>query len=328
MHLDPPIRAAEQVGFSFDSMPVSAMTTTASNTPNCFILGAAKSGTTTLHYHLNEHPEIFMSEVKEPSFFCERFHEVAEPIEYFSLYDSVSSETVIGEASHIYMSNPSTAGVLKALFPEAKFLVILRNPADRAYSLYHHMRRYGYEYLRTFEAALEAEETRWKSERFQQSCPQHFYNYLYFRSGLYGEQLQRYFSLFSKRQFHIIKFEKFVAEPQRHFQEIFQFLGVNPHFQVDLQVHNAGKVTARFPALQYFAKSVITSPRVLRRLLLSVLKRVNRTKIPSLHAETRDILLDRYAEDLRLLYQLTGISFLDELPDRDQQPKNQLRLAA
>lgn len=88
--------------------------------PNFFILGAAKSGTTSLHFYLKQHPEIFLSPEKEPTFFCEGFQVVKNPIDYFQLFDSVGDEKVIGEASHVYLSNPSTARVLAALFPKAK----------------------------------------------------------------------------------------------------------------------------------------------------------------------------------------------------------------
>ena len=82
------------------------------NKPNFFILGAGKSGTTSLYYHLKEHPDIFLTDVKEPTFFCEGFQVVKNPIKYFELYDSVSTENIIGQASHAYMSKPTNAQVI------------------------------------------------------------------------------------------------------------------------------------------------------------------------------------------------------------------------
>ena len=128
------------------------------NKPNFFILGAGRSGSTFLWDLLRQHPNIFLTSPKEPNFFCKPYQGIKNPIDYFELFDSVSDEAIRGEASHAYLSNPTTAKVLKALFPESKFVVILRNPADRAYSLYHWMRRNGLEYINTFEAALEAED--------------------------------------------------------------------------------------------------------------------------------------------------------------------------
>jgi hypothetical protein len=90
------------------------------------------------------------------------------------------------------------------LFSDAKFIDILRNPADRAHSLYHHIRRDGYEKKATFEGALAAEEERVRSRAFKRNCPQYYYNFLYFRSGLYGEQIERYLSFFARHQFHFL----------------------------------------------------------------------------------------------------------------------------
>ena len=115
------------------------------NVPNLFILGAGKCGTTTIYHYLMRHPSIYMSRIKEPTHFCRLFQVVKNPIEYYQLFDGAKGESFIGEASHAYLTDPSSCRVIKALFPLAKFILILRNPADRAYSLYNHMRYHGFE---------------------------------------------------------------------------------------------------------------------------------------------------------------------------------------
>ncbi|HAI68162.1 MAG TPA: hypothetical protein DCM38_01860 [Gammaproteobacteria bacterium] len=108
--------------------------------PNFFILGAAKSGTSLLYETLIEHPEIFLSPDKEPSFFCNHLDKhINSTAKYFDLYEEVKDEPIIGEASHIYLTDPSSPRILKGLFPDAKFLITLRNPADKAYSQYVHL---------------------------------------------------------------------------------------------------------------------------------------------------------------------------------------------
>ncbi|MEE9492317.1 MAG: sulfotransferase [Gammaproteobacteria bacterium] len=252
------------------------MTLTSINKPNFFILGAGRSGSTQLYHLLRQHPDVFLTNPKEPSFFCEPFQVIKNPIEYFELYDAVSDEAIRGEASHVYLTNPTTAKVLKGLFPEARFVVILRNPAERAYSLYQWMRRYRYEPVHTFEAALEEEESRYNSASFRADCPQYFYNYLYFMSGLYGQQLQRYFSLFSKQQFHIVKFEEFIVDPANHLKEIFRFLDVDQGFSPQLAVdRNEGDAATYEP----------------------------------LSIQTKELLLEAYSSDLHHLSDMTGISF-------------------
>jgi hypothetical protein len=273
------------------------------NKPNFFILGAGKSGTTSLYYYLQQHPDIFLSSIKETCFFNENFQIVKNPIKYFELYDDVCNEKIIGEASHVYFSNPSTAKVLHALFPNAKFIVILRNPADRAYSLYHHMRRYGFEKINNFGKALLAEEIRFKSKKFKENCPHYFYNYMYFRSGLYGEQIDRYFKLYPRDQFYIIKFEDFINDSLSFLKKIFAFLGVDQHFSPTIEIHNEGKKTARYSLIQYYLQKITKR--------ITILSEINMMDIPALDTQTRDLLFCRYSDDLQTLYELTGISFTD-----------------
>jgi len=279
------------------------------NKPNFFILGAAKSGTTSLYYYLGQHPEIFMSPIKEPTFFCEGFQIVKNPIQYFELFDSVKDEKAIGEASHAYLTNPSTAKVLKALFPEAKFIVIFRNPVDRAYVLYHHMRRNGYEKASTFEKALSLEEKRVHSQQFRKKCPQYFYNFLYFRSGLYGEQIKRYFSLFDEKQFHFLTLSQLKSDPITSIKRILEFLGVSTDFRPTLQVYNKSYYTARVPLMQYIWRTKVKRPLLLRKLGFRVLRWVNFKKIPPMSPETRKTLTNRYESDMKEFYNLTGIRF-------------------
>jgi hypothetical protein len=281
------------------------------NKPNFFILGAAKSGTTSLFSYLAQHPDVFMPTPKEPTFFCEPFQAIRNPIKYFELFGAAGDAQAIGEASHAYLSNPSTGKVLRLLFPEAKFVVILRNPADRAYSLYHHMRRFGYEWIGTFERALQAEEKRARSPTFRKRCPQYYYNYLYFRSGLYGEQIERYLSLFDRQQFHFMTLEQLQKDPTVSLAGVLAFLNLSTDFHPRLEAYNRGEVTARLAWLQYGWQTKLWSPRVVRRLGNGILRKVNMTAVQPLSAATREALLARYQNDLARLYALTGVRFQD-----------------
>ena len=254
-----------------------------------------------------------MPDVKEPTFFCHPYQVVKNPIEYFQLFDAARDEKAIGEASHAYLTNPPTARVLRALFPEAKFIVILRNPADRAYSQYHFMRRHGFESIHTFEKALAAEEARARSPRFQRNCPQYFYNHLYFRSGLFGEQIERYFSLFDRRQFHFLTLERLSSDPQGELRKIWGFLGVRTDFLPEMEVYNRGERTPRLPWIQYMW--TCQASRMLDHFLTAwmrnlgdgLLRHLNMRRTPPMNGETRDALLRRYDSDLEKLRQLTGI---------------------
>lgn len=198
--------------------------------PNFFLLGAGRCGTTSLYHMLRQHPEIHMPREKEPSFFCSYFQVVKEPISYFNLFVPSNKETAIGEASHVYLSNPETPPVLYSLFPEAKFILIFRNPVNRAYSLYNWMRRNKYEPLETFEEAIEAEPERMKSRNFFRQCPQYYYNYLYITSSYYHLQWRRYLQYYSRERFFALSLYEFSRYPIDWIQHIYRFLNVSSTF--------------------------------------------------------------------------------------------------
>ncbi len=206
--------------------------------PNLFVLGAAKCGTTSIYSYLQQHPEVHMSPVKEPSFFCSEFQVVSNPIDYFGLFECGMEKKVVGEASHVYFSNPDTPPVLNTLFPDARFIVILRNPALRSYSLYQFMRQLGYETIPSFEEALAEEERRFNDPSFLTGCPQYFWNFMYYRSSLYDEQLMRYFSLYDRSRFFIMSLAELAGEPQLWMEKIFRFVSVSPDAVIDYTPSN------------------------------------------------------------------------------------------
>jgi hypothetical protein len=276
--------------------------------PNFFILGAAKCGTTSLYQYLKYHPDIYMSPVKEPCFFCETFQIVKNPVDYARLFEGVESQTRIGEASHVYLTSPSSAKTLRAFFPDALFLIILRHPADRAYSLYHHMRRYGYETIGSFEKALAAEEKRFHSRRFRKYCNQYFYNFLYFRSGLFAQQIKRYFEIFDCRQFYFLTLDGLREDPGGVLGKIFDFLGVKKSFTPDIKVYNKG-LTSRSARLEHFLNLRLKKPLWARHWLLAIAEKYNMKTIEPMDPDTRKKLSMRYEKDLAELFEVAGIRF-------------------
>jgi len=285
--------------------------------PNLFILGAGRCGTTYLHEQLAEHPDIFMSAIKEPTFFCDLCG-MGNPWEYLQQFSEAGAARVVGESSHAYLSSPSSPSMLKAYVPEAKFLLTFRNPVDRAYSLYSWMTVAGLEWSSSFEGALGREDKRFHSRRFYENNPQYFYNYLYYRSGLFGEQVQRYLELFSKEQFLFLKFDDLINNPRVWFTKIFRFLDVDP----ELGAQDIGQVNqsreVRSASLQYFIGQYL-QPNLYRLRMPGTRKftdfladlNVVHTRPEQLKQQTRMSLTDRYRDDLTLLEELTGIDTLD-----------------
>ena len=127
--------------------------------PNFLIIGAAKSGTTSLYSYLNQHPQVYFSPFKEPRFFALEGKEVnyqgpSQVVnqkaintidEYEKLFAGVTDEVAIGEASTLYLYSPEAPAKIKQYIPQVKLIAILRNPIDRAYSGYCHLVRDGYE---------------------------------------------------------------------------------------------------------------------------------------------------------------------------------------
>lgn len=194
--------------------------------PNLFMPGAAKCGTTSLFAILCQHPQIHATRVKEPNFFNWPYQVVRNPFEYFRLFDSPKRYRL--DASVGYLSNPNTPAVLHGLFPNARFVISLRHPKARAYSLYRFMRHLKGEDLPTFSDALKAEPHRFASPEFLSCCSWTPWAYMYCRSSFYDEQLRRYFALFPRTQFHIITLAELSKDPVATTQEILRFLDLDP----------------------------------------------------------------------------------------------------
>jgi sulfotransferase family protein len=281
--------------------------------PDFFILGAGKSGTTSLYFYLAQHPEIFMSPVKEPSFFCDVFQVVNNPIHYLALFQGATTQKRIGEASHVYLSCPKTAPVLRALFPDARFVLILRNPVERAHSLYHHMIKHGCEWISSFEKALHAEETRAADPVFEKHNPQYFYNYLYFRSGLYGEQIERYFHWFDRDRFLFLTTDDLLSDPLGLIRRVWKFLGVDPSVVPNMEVMNQGG-SVRSAPWQFFlhqrlrpALCRLRVPRCHHVVEWFMNRNSAGVPIPPMKPQTRELLRSGYAADLLLTEELTGL---------------------
>ena len=211
--------------------------------PNFLIIGAAKAGSTSLYNYLKQHPQIFMSSVKEPRYFAPEYYTTyfkksyrhsysrdgMSRQDYEALFDDVRDEIAIGEASTEYLFFQKSAERISADIPNAKIIAILRNPADRAFSAYCYHLRDGRETL-PFKEAIEKES--WRiSQRWQAG-------WFYKAGGAYYEQLKRYYQHFDAQNIKVILWEDLNEDPQAVCSEIFDFLGVDSQFSPDLSRSN------------------------------------------------------------------------------------------
>lgn len=212
--------------------------------PNFLIIGAGRSGTTSLYRYVRQHPEVYMSPVKEPNFFSwdgvspifrgpgDRLHlSLVRDIQHYrKLFEGATNEKALGEASPSYLYRARAIERIKHHIPNARLIAILRHPAERAYSQYLGMAACGREQL-SFPQAIRAEEDRirrnWEGD------------WHYVRPGFYAAQLKRYYQVFDRKQIRVYLYEDLKSEPVRLMQDVFSFLGVDDTFIPDTSIrHN------------------------------------------------------------------------------------------
>ncbi len=246
----------------------SACCMSAAKLPNFFIVGAPKAGTTSLYAYLDQHPQIYMSPLKETHFFCsevrpDRFkdedrarmardlsalqeyirsgmHEkrfgglVSDWDDYVALFRNASDEIAIGEATPLYLWSETAPGNIAARFPHARIIINLRNPIDRAYSNYLHMVTVG-AIDRSFRDQIDAN-LRCKIKRFGDDWP-------FLEFGNYHDQILRYFREFPRSQIHISFYDDLERNPELMLSDLYAFLGVNREFSPQMSLrHNEPRI--------------------------------------------------------------------------------------
>lgn len=198
------------------------------NLPNLLIVGAAKSGTTSLHNYLKQHPEIFMSNHKEPHFLINkeigenRIPKAVKKLdEYSNLFDGSDTFKYRGESSAMYLQFPNITikNIKKYLEKDIKIIIMLRNPIDRAFSGYQHVKRFNIDEELTFEQALEVCEDRY----FKQTSLTPATRYIHI--GMYYDFVKKFMHSFSD-QIHVIIYDDFIADTQNELSKVFSFLEV------------------------------------------------------------------------------------------------------
>jgi hypothetical protein len=286
--------------------------------PTFLVIGVAKAGTTSLYRYLGQHPEIFMSPVKEPRFFAlegdplaftgpgdDAVHRETTTTlaAYRRLFEGVRDERAIGEASVLYLHHSRAPQAIARAIPAVKLVAILRHPADRAFSAYLYRKRDGYEPLDTFEAVLDDEPRRIAAGWYQ--------GWHHREQGFYYRGLARYFERFDARQIRVYLYDDFDQRPVELLADLFDFLGVDPLFRPDVSIRYNPSGLGRSPGLQRLlgrrhpmkdAFKALVPERwahgVIARLQHATLER------PAMRPETRARLIEGYHDDIRQLEKL------------------------
>ena len=285
--------------------------------PSFVVIGAAKAGTTALYHFLRQHPQVFMSPVKEPGFFA--FDE-AKPhfvgphqeslvnarfvwrlADYLALFDRAGNALAAGEATPFYLISPRAAPSLRKHVAGVRLVAVLRHPVERAYSHYLMLVRDGHEPL-SFEEALAAEPARIAANSYWGRYRDH---------GYYHRHLSRYFRVFPREQIRIYLYEDLQRDPKALLRDLFAFLGVDPGVAVDTSTrHNVSGVLrnplwrllwSRSNRPRAFVRPLL--PRSLRRRVAAFFETRPMIK-PPLHDETRALLGADYRDDILRLQDL------------------------
>ncbi len=225
--------------------------------PNFLIIGAPKAGTTSLHYLLSQHPQIFMCPVKEAGFFwayqqdihlsgpgVAKLHNrlISERDEYEKLFEGAAGHPAIGESSVRYLSAPSAPPTIHRLAPQARLIVSLRQPAERAFSAFTHNLRDGLEPCTSFPEAIAQDRSGARDSWL-------FCRYL--DRGFYYQSLKRYLEYFPRQQIHISLLEDLKSDAPGLMGSLLRFLQVDESFTPDLShQHNASGII-RNPVLRF-----------------------------------------------------------------------------
>lgn len=286
--------------------------------PDFLVIGAARAGTTALHAFLRQHPEIFMPTHKEPNFFAYEGqtlacagpgadyinNSVVDLTTYSDLFAAAPATVKCGEASPLYLYSETAPARIKHHIPNAKLIVILRNPIEQAYSHFMYATKQCIETEADFDRALLLED-----ERFAQGW-QPLFGYSAFPR--YGEQLARYFDLFPRDQFLIRRYEDYQAEPARLLAEIFDFVGVDPAFSPETgEKINAGGIPKNQAFQDFLMKSNpitkaigLVVPQQTRLKIRDWLASRNMNVPDEMSAGARATLLDRLSGDIKALENL------------------------
>jgi len=239
--------------------------------PNFIIAGASKCGTTSLHQYLGQHPQVYVSPIKEPRFFgaadllscAEEIPKikreqaklraylqgdmsqpahlvVTEWDDYVRLFRNVRQEIAIGEASVSYLQQPSAAPAIRAKLPGARLIFLLRDPVERLFSFYLLARQH--EPFMTFRAwafdAIHSGGDRGREGRR-----------IALDGGLYASQLGRFLDIFPRDQLRIYLYESYRSDVHAVLRDIFAFLGVDPDHPIDVSRRHNETLVPRFLAM-------------------------------------------------------------------------------
>ncbi len=210
----------------------------AQNHPTFLVIGAGKSGTTSLNWYLSQHPQVFMCPKREPDFFAYEGTDAAGAVtiwdDYIDLFGEAGDARAIGDTSPSYMHVAGTAQRIRHYLPDARLVAILRHPVERLYSRYMQLVRQDDAPAQPFSAAADPHSVWWQRHDL---VPE----------GFYARHLAPYFEAFPRESIRVYLYEDYANSPEAVYADICRFIGVDDGFRPDLQtrLHQSGQLRSR-----------------------------------------------------------------------------------
>lgn len=302
--------------------------------PDFYIIGAPKCGTTALYEYISGHSSVFMPKLKEPHFFARDFpgqRRVRTADEYLTLFSARPPGAIAGEASVWYLYSEVAVREIIRVRPDAKFVVMLRNPVEVAQSL-HAQQLVGFvEDIVDFELAWRAQDHRARGENIPLHCsePAHLQ---YGKICRFADQLERLFQIVPRRQVLVLIYERFFSDPSVQYRNVLQFLDLPFQESVKFERINANQLPGNFAMHRLISRppAILQPVFILLRglsrrfgLRLGVFSQVLANVRPAQRPAIRDALerelYDYFAEDAARLEKLIGQSLdIWRSPNRSQ----------
>jgi hypothetical protein len=282
--------------------------------PNFFIVGAAKSGTTSMLRYLSQHPDISMPQKREPNHFgrdlASHSNRITNRSEYLSIFADCGGEPVIGEKSVWYLYSQVAAEEIKEFNPDSRIMIMLRNPLEMIYSLHHQFLTTGNETVTSFDEAIALIDERNAGRGIPESAyfPE---GLIYTRVPLYSEQVARYLRAFGRERVHIIRFEELASESDRVYADAVRFLDVSDQHAPNFAIYNK-KMKPRSRRIEWLVEQLDSlGPQWLWEPLLWRLKRYNRveSRRPPMSIQTKLRLQRLFRPDVERLSTLLDRDF-------------------
>jgi hypothetical protein len=290
--------------------------------PDFFIVGAPKCGTTSLAAWLAEHPAVFMSPIKEPFFFSVDLNNryVKESEDYLNLFRGVGSNAVAaGEATTVYLFSRQAVPLIEATIDKARYIAMIRNPIDMAYSLHEQMLYSDVEMVEDFEAAWRLSPERRGGRQVPDNCSEPLLlDYQEFCK--LGSQIGRLYSIVPRERVLVLVLDDMKLDPRKEYLKAVEFLDAPDDGRTEFPVYNPAKKWRRRAvgriirsASQWVGRAKhltgVLPKRSLGLVDFARTRATNQQQRPPMPSELRAELQEFYENDISELEALLGRQF-------------------